>query len=133
MLHLDVFQVKKYGKICGFYLGPEPVVVLGDYQLIKEAFKLEALTGRPRITTFVMARPGSELMNTYSYGGIPGVIFTHGKYWKELRRFMLRNLRDFGFGKSSMEDLFHEEVDKLNRHLEKFEGTSDRKIEGYLA
>ena len=46
-------------------------------------------------------------------GGMPGVIFTHGKYWKELRRFMLRNLRDLGFGKTSMEDLFHVEVSKL--------------------
>ena len=46
-------------------------------------------------------------------GGVPGVIFSHGNYWKELRRFMLRNLRDFGFGKTSMEDLFHDEVEKL--------------------
>jgi len=43
-------------------------------------------------------------------GGVPGVIFSNGNYWKSLRRFMLRNLRDFGFGKSSMEELFIEEV-----------------------
>ncbi len=46
-----------------------------------------------------------------------GVIFSHGPYWKELRRFVLRNLRDFGFGKSSMENLFLEEIAKLNRKL----------------
>jgi len=45
------------------------------------------------------------------------VIFSHGPYWKELRRFLLRNLRDFGFGKSSMENLFLEEITKLNRKL----------------
>ncbi len=45
------------------------------------------------------------------------MIFSHGPYWKELRRFLLRNLRDFGFGKSSMENLFLEEITKLNRKL----------------
>jgi len=32
---------------------------------------------------------------------------------------LLRNLKDFGFGKSSMEDLFVEEVAKLNQALSK--------------
>lgn len=32
---------------------------------------------------------------------------------------MLRNLRDFGFGKSSMEELFHDEVAKLCQKLSK--------------
>jgi hypothetical protein len=45
-------------------------------------------------------------MHRETNGGVPGVIFSHGNYWKELRRFLLRNLRDFGFGKTSMEDLF---------------------------
>ena len=53
---------------------------------------------------------------------LSGVIFSNGHYWKELRRFMLRNLRDFGFGKSSMEELFHEEIAKLCQRLAKYEG-----------
>ena len=40
-----------------------------------------------------------------------------GKYWKEQRRYLLRNLRDFGFGKSSMEDALQEEVQKLIDYL----------------
>ncbi len=35
---------------------------------------------------------------------------------------MLRNLRDFGFGKSSMEDLFQEEAEKLCNVLSKTAG-----------
>ncbi len=58
-------------------------------------------------------------MNKENHGRPPGVIFTNGQYWKELRRFMLRNLRDFGFGKSSMEELIHDEVTKLCQLLEK--------------
>ena len=45
-----------------------------------------------------------------------------GRYWKEQRRYLLRNLRDFGFGKSSMEDTFHEEVQKLIDHLKSKSG-----------
>ena len=80
--------------------------------------------------TLELARPGSELMTWEKNGPIPGVIFSNSHYWKELRRFMLRNLRDFGFGKSSMEELFQEEVVKLIRHLEKFEGTNFLKNSG---
>ena len=61
-----------------------------------------------------LVRRGHEYMSRSVNGGVPGVIFSHGNYWKELRRFMLRNLRDFGFGKTSMEDLFHDEVEKLS-------------------
>jgi hypothetical protein len=64
-------------------------------------------------------RRGYEFMNRDKNGGVPGVLFSHGTYWKELRRFLLRNLRDFGFGKTSMEDLFHDEVAKLCQYLSK--------------
>lgn len=28
-----------------------------------------------------------------------GIFFAEGQFWHEQRRFMLRNLRDFGFGR----------------------------------
>ena len=39
-------------------------------------------------------------------------MFANGQEWQEQRRFTLRNLRDFGFGKVSMEGLIQEEVEK---------------------
>ena len=39
-------------------------------------------------------------------------MFANGHEWQEQRRFALRNLRDFGFGKVSMEGLIQEEVEK---------------------
>jgi hypothetical protein len=50
--------------------------------------------------------------------GTEGVIANLGKKWKEQRRFMLSTLRDFGFGKSSMEDMVNEEVGHFIQHLD---------------
>ena len=41
-----------------------------------------------------------------------GIMFSSGKEWQEQRRFTLKNLRDFGFGKNSMETLILEEIEK---------------------
>ena len=46
-------------------------------------------------------------------GELRGIMFANGQEWQEQRRFTLRNLRDFGFGKTSMEGLIHEEVEKM--------------------
>ena len=35
----------------------------------------------------------------------------HGPHWKTLRRFTLRALRDFGLGKTSLEDKIKDEVE----------------------
>lgn len=41
------------------------------------------------------------------------MFFSNGRLWQEQKRFTLRHLRDFGFGKSSMEGLIHEECEEL--------------------
>jgi hypothetical protein len=48
---------------------------------------------------------------------VPGLIFTEGPYWLQLRRFTLRHLRDFGYGKTSMESLIMQEVDDLIKEI----------------
>ena len=40
-----------------------------------------------------------------SRDGDEGIVYGDGRKWREQRRFALATLRDFGFGKSSMEDL----------------------------
>jgi len=39
-------------------------------------------------------------------------MFSNGTEWQEQRRFVLRNLRDFGFGKIGMEPFIMEEIEK---------------------
>ena len=53
---------------------------------------------------------------------IHGIIGSSGKVWQEQRRFTLRNLRDFGFGKVSMEGLIQEEVEKCIEMLSQESG-----------
>jgi hypothetical protein len=53
-----LFQIKEYGNISGFFLGTQPVVVLGDDASIKEAFQHEALAARPGFPLFEDARGG---------------------------------------------------------------------------
>jgi hypothetical protein len=43
----------------------------------------------------------------------PGLSFNEGESWSEQRRFALRTLRDFGFGKTSMEVGVVEEAAEL--------------------
>ena len=42
-----------------------------------------------------------------------GIILTNGEQWSNQRRFALKNLRDFGFGKQSLEGVMNYEIDEL--------------------
>ncbi|CAG7730308.1 unnamed protein product, partial [Allacma fusca] len=46
-------------------------------------------------------------------GASHGISLTNGQEWQDQRRFTLRHLRDFGFGKNYMGALIQEEVDEL--------------------
>lgn len=47
-----------------------------------------------------------------------GIIWGNGGSWQNLRRFTMRNLREFGFGKSAVMDVVvHEEITKFMNHL----------------
>ena len=101
----------KYGKVFGFYIGYGKFIVLSDFALVKEAFKSEHLADRPPFKPFNEFREGHK--NPGLSGSTPGLAQSNGIYWQEQRRFALRNLRDLGFGKTSMNDLLQEEAMKL--------------------
>lgn len=111
---------EKYGSIVGFWLAKQPAVAVADFEDVKHLLKMEETARRPVSFPLNELRPGWEVLKgTENERYPPGVLFLHGQFWKEQRQFLLRNLKDFGFGKSSVEGLITEEVDKFCQELKK--------------
>ena len=96
-----------HSKIIGVYLGRFPVVAIYDYNLAKELFSREDLTGRPDNFAYRFRTLGKR----------QGLIFNDGDSWKSHRRFTLKTLKDFGFGKSSLESVLIEEADRMGDYF----------------
>ncbi|XP_005929970.1 cytochrome P450 2K1 isoform X1 [Haplochromis burtoni] len=103
---------KKYGSVFTVYLGTKKVVVLSGYKTVKEALvDYDDVFGD---------RNQPEIMRELSQGH--GVAWSNGDSWKEMRRFALTNLRDFGMGKRACEDKIIEECQYLIEVFKKFQG-----------
>ncbi len=92
------------------YVGNDAVVFVSDYEIMSELFKQDDAQGRAPFRPYNRLRPGAEDRKD---DGCPGIIGSSEREWQEQRRFALRQLREFGFGKSSMEETFAEEIRKL--------------------
>jgi methyl farnesoate epoxidase / farnesoate epoxidase len=44
---------------------------------------------------------------------VSGIMFTEGQFWQEQRRFIVRHLKDLGFGKTSVEDMMMDEIHQV--------------------
>jgi len=77
-------------------------VVLHGAKLIRDAFNDPVFNGRH-------ASEGSAFI----LGDEFGIMQASGNVWEEQRRFSIRTLRDFGFGKTSMEEMILEEGAEL--------------------
>ncbi|XP_077475484.1 cytochrome P450 2K1-like [Stigmatopora argus] len=103
---------RQYGSVFTVYLGTRKVVVLAGYQAIKEA-----LVGHAQDFGDRHINPIFEEMS-----GGHGILFANGDSWKELRRFALGTLRDFGMGKRLAQDKILEECRYLLPVLEAHQG-----------
>uniref|UniRef100_A0AC35EXM7 Cytochrome P450 n=1 Tax=Panagrolaimus sp. PS1159 TaxID=55785 RepID=A0AC35EXM7_9BILA len=84
---------KQYGKVITIWL-PVPMIVISDAQVLKDTMikQGDKFAGRPH----------SNLMVEF-IGGNYGLIFSDNSFWREQKRFALKVLRDFGFGKPILE------------------------------
>ncbi|KAJ8362803.1 hypothetical protein SKAU_G00116340 [Synaphobranchus kaupii] len=120
LLHLDLKRLpvslcelsKKYGPVFTLHFGPKKVVVLAGYKTVKQALVhyAEEFGDRKVSPIFEDATQGH------------GVAFANGDSWKEMRRFALSNLRDFGMGKRGSEEKIIEESRYLIEVFENFKG-----------
>ncbi|XP_044036193.1 cytochrome P450 2K1-like [Siniperca chuatsi] len=103
---------KKYGSVFTVYLGTNKVVVLAGYKTVKEALVSYAEEFGDRDISPIF----------YEMNQGHGILFANGESWKELRRFALTTLRDFGMGKRVAEDKILEECCHLTQMFEEHKG-----------
>jgi cytochrome P450 len=101
---------EKYGPIFSIYLGSRLVVMINDYEVIKQCLV--------QSTSYFKDRPKDIAFNVE---GEDSFVFEYDT-WRHHRRFALTTLRDFGVGKLSLEPKLLEEIEQFTKHLEKTEG-----------
>lgn len=112
-LDQSLFELsKKYGPVFQVYFGLKKVVVLAGYRTVKEALVNHAEEfGNREIT---------PIFHDFNKGH--GILFSNGDSWREMRRFALATLKDFGMGKKMSEEIITEECQHLIKEFEQFEG-----------
>ncbi|KAG5269559.1 hypothetical protein AALO_G00203380 [Alosa alosa] len=94
---------KQYGPVMTVRLGPQRMVVLSGYKVVREALvdQSDDFAGRAQVPFIDKLFKGH------------GLAISNGERWRQLRRFTLSTLRDFGMGRKRMEQWTQEE----SRHL----------------
>nr|XP_020836119.1 cytochrome P450 2C19-like [Phascolarctos cinereus] len=103
---------KQYGPVFTLQFGFERVVVLYGYKAVKEALidHGDKFADRPPMPLFKMVTNGI------------GIVASNGETWKQIRRFSLMTLRNFGMGKRSIEERVQEVAKTLIEELKKKKG-----------
>ncbi|KFP45676.1 Cytochrome P450 2D3, partial [Chlamydotis macqueenii] len=108
---------KKFGSVFSLQNCWTNVVVLNGYKTVKEALvhKSEDFADRPYFPIYEHMGYGhkseGKVPDISHSSIIPGVIMArYGHVWKELRKFSLFTLRNFGMGKKSLEERVREEA-----------------------
>ncbi|XP_014246954.1 probable cytochrome P450 303a1 [Cimex lectularius] len=94
---------RQYGPIVGLKVGKDRQVICCDYPTIKEMLTMEEFDGRPQ----------GPFYETRTWGTRRGLLLTDEEFWVEQRRFVLRHLREFGFGRRTMAELVETEAEHL--------------------
>ncbi|XP_075717026.1 cytochrome P450 2K1-like isoform X3 [Rhinoderma darwinii] len=110
-LHQTLLELSKtYGSVFSIQMGMKKMVVLAGYDAVKDALvnHAEEFEERARVPIFEKMDKGM------------GLSFSHGENWKIMRRFTISTLRDFGMGKTSLEEKIAEECSHLIQRVQSF-------------
>lgn len=102
----------KYGDVFTLHIGNTITIVFNGYSTLREAFVQhgDKFSDRPDIFIF------KHISKHYGIAG------SSGELWKEHRTFALATLREFGFGKRSLESKIMEEIEAYLPCLEEKNG-----------
>ena len=108
VLFLDP-QVTKH-KITSLKMGHNRLFIINDFDVAKDLFNKTEFSGRS----------ASEIARNHRYRNKTeqGVLNNQGDKWINQRRYALKMLKDFGFGKSAMEDSILFEAEEMIESLE---------------
>ncbi|KAL1130993.1 hypothetical protein AAG570_012234 [Ranatra chinensis] len=104
-MHHALYELAKRYKtrILGLTLGREYYIVVFKREYVKEVLV------RPEF----QARPDNFFIRLRSLGSRKGITMTDGYHWQVQRQFLVRHLRNLGFGKTGMEALIHNALKDL--------------------
>ncbi|XP_040159108.1 probable cytochrome P450 304a1 [Anopheles arabiensis] len=88
-------------KVLGLFLAGLPTVIVRDGVIARKLLTRRELDGRPDLFLARMRQKEFHLR---------GINFIDGPAWKDQRRFFLRHLRDYGFGRRS--EQYEQEMEK---------------------
>ncbi|CAH0546161.1 unnamed protein product [Brassicogethes aeneus] len=97
----------KYGPVLGLKFGRDKLIVVYGPEAIREFLSSDDLAGRPH----------DEFYRMRTFGKRRGIILVDQNFWTEQRRFLLRHLREFGFGRKSMSSMIEEEAAHMVEYL----------------
>lgn len=100
-LHKAIRTLSRWYKtdLLGLWLGGAPTIVAQSYELSREVFRRSEFDGKPDFFPARIREPNHNLL---------GIFFQEGEMWKSQRWFLLRYMRDFGFGRRH--DAFEAEI-----------------------
>ncbi|XP_063771193.1 cytochrome P450 2K4-like [Pseudophryne corroboree] len=111
--HLTYLELSKtYGSVFSVQMGMKKMVVLAGYETVKDALVNHAEEFGERAIL--------KIFKDMDHG--KGLTLSNGENWKVMRRFTITTLRDFGMGKSTIEDKIAEESVHLTDHIASFKG-----------
>ena len=75
-------------------------------------------------------RISGQYMKKHKFiGGTPqGILHTTGLHWAVQRRFALKTLKDFGFGRKSLESAINEEIDEVIQYFQSHQVINERSL-----
>uniref|UniRef100_A0AAT9UTR8 Cytochrome P450 15A1 n=1 Tax=Maconellicoccus hirsutus TaxID=177089 RepID=A0AAT9UTR8_MACHI len=89
-----------YGSVIGLKLGTKKMVIVSGYEAVQQMLLKKDFEGRPDGFCYRLRTLGERL----------GVVFVEGSFMREQRRFCMYQLRQFGWGTNTMNDVVTKEA-----------------------